>query len=262
MIIKSVKDKIIFKKKMKIQILSDLHLEFLYLFQVDDIISKILPLGDVLVLAGDIGRPDDDTYNYFLKKMSKVFPKVFIITGNHEYYGGDISLTNEKISRICSQLENVSFLCSSYEDYGGFRWIGTTLWTHIEPTTSCFINDVRNIHHFNIEKYNQLHQESVHFLENNLSEKKQLIVITHHLPSYKLIHKKYMKSPAHEKYNQWFASSLDGLIRKFTQNLPLWIYGHTHDFSHIIMNETQMICNPIGYENENKNSNWNYIVEI
>lgn len=245
---------------MKIQIISDLHLEFLSLSQVEKIIANIQSVGDILVLAGDIGHPDDSSYVYFLEQMNNMFSKIFLITGNHEYYGGNIQNTNIKIQELCLPLKNISFLSSSYEDYLGFRWIGTTLWSHIEPTAH-IINDIRKIRQLSIKNYNELHQESVNFINNILEENMNIpsIIITHHLPSYKLINPRY-QTKTHNKYNQWFASNLDELIEKYKPSL--WIYGHTHDFSHSELYQTQMVCNPLGYEDENTNTNFNYTVEL
>lgn len=247
---------------MKIQILSDIHLEFLSPSQIDRLVGNIERVGDVLVLAGDIGNGMAPHYRKFIDRIATKFEKVFIVAGNHEYYGNDIDTTNQKIQSVCYGHKNVSFLCSQWEDYGGVRWIGTTLWSHVEETTKCFTNDIRYIQNMPLQKYNQRHQEAVQFLTEALemSKEKPCIVVTHYLPSMELIHEKY-KSKEEEPFNQWFASSLDHLIESHTQHVPLWIYGHTHDPSHRKFFETDMVCNPIGYEGENKRPNWNFVVE-
>ena len=247
---------------MKIQILSDLHLEFLSPSQIDCLVGKIEHVGDVLVLAGDIGNGMASHYRKFIERMALLFTKVFVVAGNHEYYGNDIETTNQEIQSVCDSWKNVSFLCSKWEDYGGMRWIGTTLWSHVEETTKCFTNDIRYIQNMPMHKYNQRHQEAVQFLTETLemSQEKPCIVITHYLPSMTLIHEKY-KNHEDEPFNQWFASALDPLIESHTQHLPLWIYGHTHDPSYTRLFETDMVGNPIGYEGENKSPNWNFIVE-
>lgn len=249
-------------KKMKIQVLSDLHLEFLSPSQIGRIVRNIEKVGDVLVLAGDIGNGMASHYQKFIGKMAVKFEKVFVVAGNHEYYGNDIETTNQKIQSICDGLDNVSFLCSQWEDYGGLRWIGTTLWSHVEDTTKCFTNDIRYIQNMPIQKYNQRHIQSVQFLTDALitSQDKPCVVITHYLPSMEVIHEKY-RNKEEDPYNQWFASSLDHLIETHTKHLPFWIYGHTHDPSHKILFQTEMVCNPMGYEGENKHPNLNLVVE-
>lgn len=112
--------------------LSDLHLEFLSSIQVESMIDKVVCHGaDVLVLAEDIGNPRDRSYADFMRRVSTHFPKVFVIAGNHEFYGGSVGKTEECISQICSEIDNVSYLSNHAEEYNGFYWIGTTLWYSI-----------------------------------------------------------------------------------------------------------------------------------
>ena len=236
---------------MRIQIISDLHLEFLSPTRIKKLLSSIQPVGNVLVLAGDIGTASQ--YQQVFEILAPSFDKVFVVVGNHEYYGKDMLSVHQTIQSICDQWKNVSLLSSSFENYGNYRWIGTTLWSKIN--TSCHrTNDTRLIKGMDIPTYNQLHQEAVDFITNALETPDPCVVITHYLPSEKLIHEKYKCDP----YNQWFASSLDDLIEKHTDHLPLWIYGHTHDPSDKILFKTRMICNPFGYENENKHPNLQY----
>jgi hypothetical protein len=218
--------------------------------------------GDVLVLAGDIGNGVAPHYKNFIWSMAQKFPKVFVVAGNHEYYGNDIDTTNRAISTACQPFENVSFLCSSWEDYKGFRWVGTTLWSRV-CQTKYSTNDVRCIQNMSLDRYNQCHTEAVGFLTNILetSLDKQCIVATHYLPSMELIHPKY-RTGDDNHYNEWFASPLDHMIGQHTYHVPLWIYGHTHDFSHTRMFETEMVCNPYGYDGEIRNPNLNYTINI
>ena len=68
---------------MKVQYLSDVHLEFM------SKPPKIKVMAEVLCLAGDIGYSFSGIYREFLIKMNADFKKVFIIAGNHEYYKSD-----------------------------------------------------------------------------------------------------------------------------------------------------------------------------
>jgi len=75
---------------MKINLMSDLHLEFIQ--NENDIMD--VGSGDVLLLCGDIlvskYVEKSKIYNKFLSECSKNYEKVLYIFGNHEYYGGDI----------------------------------------------------------------------------------------------------------------------------------------------------------------------------
>ena len=72
---------------MKIQYCSDLHMEF-----YDNMrFMKSLPLevvGDVLVIAGDVGYLVDTTIPHlrFWKWASENYRQVLMVAGNHEYY--------------------------------------------------------------------------------------------------------------------------------------------------------------------------------
>ena len=78
---------------MKIQYCSDLHMEF----HENMRFMKSLPLepvGDVLVIAGDVGYLVDSTIPHlrFWKWASENYRQVLMIAGNHEFYNnGDIA---------------------------------------------------------------------------------------------------------------------------------------------------------------------------
>ena len=62
---------------MKIQYISDIHLEY------QSTLPNIDQISDILVLAGDIGFPFSFLYKEFLIDMNKKFKKIFLIAGNH-----------------------------------------------------------------------------------------------------------------------------------------------------------------------------------
>jgi predicted phosphohydrolase len=238
---------------MKIQILSDIHLEF----------CKKIPLipitGDILCLAGDIGNPFNKLYEEFLKYVNSKFNKVFIITGNHEYYNNTIYDANNKICSIVENLNNVVFLNNTTYEYNNYLFVGCTLWTSIKNTDYYEIissyNDFTKIENMTFKLYNELHIKDKNFIietiNNNLHQ--NIIILTHHLPSYKLIDEKYL---IYGSLNSCFASNNDDLIK---EPIKLWIYGHTHTANQSCINDIPLICNPFGYPNENKKVDLNKI---
>jgi hypothetical protein len=102
---------------------------------------------------------------------------------------------------------------------------------------------------------------SVDFLQDALQKNENCIVITHHMPSSSLIDIKY-KTIQMQPYNQWFYCDLDKLIETNGNKIKYWIYGHTHTPSNVIMNEIPFLCNPIGYPNENKKTDYTKIFTI
>jgi hypothetical protein len=244
-----------------IQYISDIHLEFLHIEEIKSKARKIIPICPILILAGDIGNPFQKGYKLFIEEMNNKFEKVFIISGNHEYYGGkSMEETEIQIKDIIKDYKNVSYLQNSYEDYNGIRYIGTTLWSNItDPNYK--INDVYSIKEMDIDLYNNLHKQSVEFLTKTLSQSKEYncILITHHLPSYKLIDKIFMDQKV-SMYNQWFASCLDDIMIQYSSNIKGWFYGHTHLPNITNLYGVDTYCNPVGYKGENSKPDYNKIV--
>jgi predicted MPP superfamily phosphohydrolase len=243
-----------------IQYISDIHLEFLHIEEVKSRIRKIIPIAPIIILAGDIGNPfgKNNHYELFIEEMSKKFEKVFLISGNHEYYHNDINNVEERIKLITSKYSNVSYLQNSYEDYNNIRWIGSTLWSHLESPTK-FINDVSTIHNMTVDKYNTLHNTAVESIGEMIKGSElQCIVITHHMPSYQLIDKKYYD----DNYNMWFACHLDYMMEEHQNKILGWFYGHTHTVNNTIINGVVTLCNPIGYKGENHNINYNMFINL
>lgn len=241
---------------MRIQYISDIHLEFL------SEPKRLSSEADILCLAGDIGYPSSPIYRQFLKHVSEQFLKVFLITGNHEYYRStSMEHTDAKIREIIASegLANISFLDNSFEDYKGVRFVGTTLWSKVDPTTEARINDFYEIPGMTLPLYNELHSIAYEFLDSEDVRESPLpvVVMTHHLPSYSLIDPKYAK---YAKYNQFFASECSSL---FSPNIKAWIYGHTHSENYKVIDNIQFACNPVGYplESERKIS-YNATIEL
>lgn len=242
---------------MKIQYFSDLHLEFLKK-NFNKLLSRIVPVAPVLVLAGDIGLPSNKSYEELLTNVSDKFTKVFVIAGNHEYYGNTLPETNTRISSICQRLPNVSFLNNSFEDYQGVRFVGSTLWSKITDVAS-LTNDFSMIKGLTVTEYNRLYSDACDFVNNTLSSatnEQRVVMITHHLPSHSLVDPCYSR---YRRYQQCFASDLDHLIRS---PVVCWIYGHTHKPFFGVMTSVKMCCNPIGYPGENATVDFEKFVEI
>jgi predicted phosphodiesterase len=244
---------------MKIQYISDIHLEFC---KNPPIINPVAP---ILCLTGDIGYPNSKIYQNFLINLNEndKFEKIFLIFGNHEYYEQNefIEETNNKIKLFLQKnnLNKISFLNNSSEFYKEYLFVGSTLWSHIS-NKKYTTNDLKYIENMTIDKYNELHKDAISFIKSEIesNKDKNIIMLTHFLPSYKLIDEKY---EAYYQYNQYFASHNDDFINS---PVVLWIYGHTHYPNTSIINNITLVCNPIGYpgENENENKDFEKIIEI
>lgn len=250
---------------MKLQILSDLHLEF----------STFDPLktdADVVVLAGDIGRVANG-----LLWAREAFPdkEIIYVPGNHEFYGTQ-RLETLALLRIAARECDVHLLDDDEVVIDGARFLGSTLWTDFclfgerakIPAMAAGakgLNDFRVIHegalgHFSPARSIELHEKSLAWLSAKLDEAfaGKTVVVTHHLPSARSVVERFK----HDLLSACFASELDHLFGK----AALWLHGHTHDNLDYEVNGTRVICNPRGYVTsrgiENFDFNPSLVVEI
>jgi len=249
--------------KLRLRYLSDLHLEFVKPNKIDKYIEKIPSgLDDICILAGDIGNPYHENYDIFMKFISANFKKTYVIAGNHEYYNKykTIEETNAYLSGYFQQFKNIRFLNNSYEYYENQCFVGTTLWSKIlRPQYE--INDVNYIPNFDYVECNRLNSLNIDFLEDTLAKNENCIVITHHMPSFDLIHPKYV-TPQMAPYNQWFCSDLNNLIVRKKDKIDCWIYGHTHTPSYRQLLGIPFACNSIGYPGENHSPCFSAVIEL
>jgi predicted phosphohydrolase len=170
---------------MRIRYLSDLHLEFIKLNKLPDLIKKIQPnLNEICILAGDIGNPFSLIYHDFMHFINENFKKTFVIAGNHEYYQPYSSIENTNnflVDLFKVKFKNISFLDNTFEHYENKCFIGTTLWSKITDP-EYVINDIESIPDFNILKYNSLHTNCNVFLNDIVEKNDHCIIITHHVP--------------------------------------------------------------------------------
>lgn len=248
---------------MFIKYFSDIHLELLKPDDITKIIENVTNTSDqICVLAGDIGNPYSDIYDTFMKHISSIFNKSFVIAGNHEYYNNNktVDETNDYLVDYFKKYENISFLNNSYELYKDYLFVGTTLWSRItDPEYES--NDIYSIKSLNYISYNNLNRKSLEFLNETKKLQKRMIIITHHIPSRSLISEKY-KTPKMAMYNQWFYSNMDKFILENKEYIKCWIYGHTHIPSDSMIHNIPFICNPIGYKDENVDMDFNKTIEI
>jgi Icc-related predicted phosphoesterase len=248
---------------MKIQIMSDLHLEF------GDM--KIENHGaDVLILSGDIIVKShfDKTpvFRDFLDRCSKSFKNVVYVAGNHEFYGSMISETQQFLRSLCGEYSNIHFLDNAMLEIDGIVFVGSTLWTDCnreDPLTMNMImsrmNDyqiIRNdlsavdrttgryklLHPFDTVEF---HKKTLAYfqevLEANMTKK--CVVVGHHAPSTASIHPKY-SSDFH--LNGAYSSNLSDFVLDRPQ-IKLWTHGHTHSSFDYMIGPTRVVCNPRGY---------------
>ncbi len=248
---------------MKLHILSDLHTEF-------ETLTPPPTDADVVILAGDIGvreRAVQWSLNTFKDKP------VIQIAGNHEFYGGSLGKTWQKMLKA-AQGSQIHLLSDNAVVIDGVRFLGCTLWTDYHLTGNFplaqwdaqqTMNDFRKIRDEQFRKVRpyQLaarHAHSKHFLQTQLAQPfdGRTVVVTHHAPSSLSIHERYKQSPSH--LNACYASHLEMLMG----GVDLWVHGHTHDSFDYMIGQTRVVCNPRGYHPIELNPDFNpaLVIEV
>lgn len=234
---------------MKIRVLSDLHLEHHDWNPPDT-------EADVIVLAGDIHSGTRGVE--WARRQFPVVP-VLYVPGNHELYGRQLQETLSDLQKAGRRF-GVDVLHGRGVVIGGVRFLGATLWTDfaLHGTDAASIaramsaarngmSDFTVIRHgahglFRPDHARAMHLEQVGWIRERLADEfsGSTILVTHHLPHPRSIHRKYWGSGL----NPSFASDLSRLMGP---PVALWIHGHTHESCDYIEEGTRVICNPRGY---------------
>lgn len=233
---------------MKIQICSDLHLEFSsnrkWLKE-----HPLQPDGDILLIAGDSYYLNRDYKKLdFIKKAADQFDQVFLIPGNHEYYEGfDVATALHPFE--FSIFDNVTILNNQAVEMGGVKFIFSTFWSLIKENIGPIMYgmvDFKRIQYkgekLGIDHYNSLHQAAFEFVSNEIDDTKSNIVISHHLPSIHCNSEEFLGSPL----NEAFCVEKTDFIE--ANPIDYWIYGHSHrNLPEFSLGGTKMLTNQFGY---------------
>lgn len=268
---------------MKIQILSDIHLEFVK--EPQKLIDELFINSDketILALLGDIGRLDTENdlaeYTNLIRTASEKYRMVLVISGNHEYYNSkeyDMIEINFTIDSICNKFNNVYFLNNRSIEIDNYNILGCTLWSELDKKNKFIIetsiNDFKYIYlnmpdeqydymegtncgvfkssKLTFDLYNKLHKKDLEWIETEIKPDKKNIILTHHAPLiYNTQHKRYYSSPTKSA----FCTELTNLVKR--KEVIIWGFGHTHFRCDFNAYGTRIISNAVGYPNEFKNN--------
>lgn len=258
---------------MKVKVISDLHLEFLSEFSVQELGRRVARTpADVLVLAGDICPLKSKRWKAFLDEVKMSFGDIIWVPGNHEYYGSNFKLIKpiharrieEYIDEQHYDAANIHYLDNKCVTIDGVQFIGSTLWTDFDKRNPTVMAHVQaNMNDFYSVKYNgrrmhpndqfNLHNKAKAFIFSKCrtGTREGLInfVVTHHGPSWLSVAEKFKRDQFSILFNGAFVSALDEAI--MTHDIHTWVHGHTHcNFSYQIEG-THVFVNPHGYHDEN-----------
>ncbi|GAO17229.1 uncharacterized protein UV8b_05491 [Ustilaginoidea virens] len=257
-ILKSILTRHYSSSQVKIQILSDLHLEVGQQYS-----SFTFPArAPFLLLGGDIGRLIDyDGYLKFLESQACRFQKVFLVLGNHEFYGLEYLSGLEQARRLVQEptiLDTVVLLNRSRWDdpVSGLTIIGCTLWSHISEDVRHLvesrINDFKKIQGWTSGRHNDTHAEEAAWLHDQVThaaaagdgarDARKILVATHHAPCVQ------GSSRPQDSGNPWTcAFATDLLGQRDWSRVRLWVFGHTHHSTDMVRNGVRLVANQRGY---------------
>jgi 3',5'-cyclic AMP phosphodiesterase CpdA len=235
---------------MRLQVFSDLHLEF-------GRFEPTIKNPDVVVLAGDIHQGTAGVK--WARQFYRDCPVIYV-PGNHEFYNHSIpdlikALKREAKGSNVHVLENNTFTIDDFVFLGCSLWTNFRLWPDTREAMSFAEREMSDFWLIQKKVGNglfcardsvKIHAASVRWLVRQMSrhDPARTIIVTHHAPSSHSI------PPYHagDKLTAAFASDLDSLIQ--ASRIPLWIHGHTHYNVDYKIRATRIFSNQRGYPNE------------
>jgi len=254
---------------MKLDIGSDLHVEFGDINLVNEQGADLLILAGDIVMLKDLDKQSErgDTARNFFQRVSAEFPRTLYVMGNHEHYSGDFAKGPERFRTFCElhHITNITLLDKQSVEIDGYDFHGGTLWTDFNDmdtftmhNAATAMNDYHGVKNsddtvswkFLPKHALRDHQRMRNYLQACMDTYRaagrtdnRVVVITHHAPSFNSVHEKY----AHDRLmNGNFYTDMDDFILANPQ-VQLWIHGHMHDPFDYGLGGTRVVCNPRGY---------------
>ncbi|HEX7891735.1 MAG TPA: metallophosphoesterase [Ramlibacter sp.] len=254
---------------MKIQLMSDLHLEGHPHYR-----PRPAPEAELLVLAGDIGSYQSGTllqdHDFGLAPFS---PKqgwpvpVLYVPGNHEYDALDFDHTHARLRETCERL-GITWLEREVLVRDRVRFVGTTLWADFdalvhkpgqpEPTlqealkqrhkafraANYYLKKAAAMRHGQMMLAEGWREQALvceAWLRDALAQPFDgtTVVVTHFAPSLRSADPRYGETPA----TAGFCNSLEDLM----QQADFWLHGHLHCQHDYVEGRCRVVANTLGY---------------
>ncbi|HQY75323.1 MAG TPA: metallophosphoesterase [Rhodoferax sp.] len=259
---------------MKIQLLSDLHLEAHPHWRATPAAG-----ADVLVLAGDVGSyqpgslltDSDFGLGQFSAASGWPTPVIFV-PGNHEYDGMDFDAAHERLRATCARL-GLHWLERETLTLHGVRFVGTTLWTDFDALAPNADHSTTALAQ-QLKARDKAYRAANYYLKKTLttrrgapwlaeSVREQALVCQHWLrdalaapfdgPTVAVTHFAPSLRSADPRYGQvpgtaGFCNALDDLL----PHAKVWLHGHLHAPSDYVHQGCRVVANPLGYARKNE----------
>ncbi len=261
---------------MKIQLLSDLHLEVHPHWK-----PTPAPGADLLVLAGDVGSYQSGSLlqdeDFGLARFAPLHgwpTPVFFVPGNHEYDAQDFDAAHVRLRACCERL-GLTWLERESLVFKGVRFIGTTLWSDFDAlapevvgpasanalaqqlksrdkafrAANYYLRKTDTTRHGEPWLAQGLREQSLvcqDWLNNalNVPFDGTTVVVTHFAPSLRSADPRYGLTPG----TAGFCNALDNLLPR----AHLWLHGHLHAPSDYVHLGCRVVANPLGYARKNE----------
>ena len=277
---------------MRIQLLSDLHLERAPGWQ-----PTPLPGIDVLVLAGDIGSYQTGSWltgdDYGLGRFSPRTPgapwkRVLYLPGNHEFDSQEYDQAYAGLRAVCDGL-GIEWLERETIVIGRVRFVGVTLWADFDALAASEKSLALQLRqrekafraaNYYLRKYSTLKNAQPVLAEGwremSLSDQAWLraalqtpfdgttVAVTHFAPSLRSADPRYGLVPG----TAGFCNAMDD----FLPLADLWLHGHLHCCNDYVVRGVQegqewscrVVANPLGYVAKGEQADFreNLVIEI
>jgi Icc-related predicted phosphoesterase len=251
---------------MKIQILSDQHLEFEK--NQNYFVNNCHSRADTLIIAGDFCNHNSPIrYNYINNHVLPKWKNTIMIPGNHEFYGSHV---NDEWFGVKDKIydggkgSKVHYLNNGVVEIDGFYFVCSTLWSWAGYDNASqvqhMMNDYREISGLTVDRLNEYHKINRDFLQDammSIPNGKRCVMITHHVPSFNLIGARWRGN----NLNEAFSADMDTFIMMYGDKISHWIHGHSHDFLDRTLSGIRFIRNPMGYPGE-RDCDMDLVIEI
>ena len=242
---------------MKVQIHSDLHLEF------GNEYPKIPPLANVLILAGDIltKGTSGDIIKGFLEYVNENWSIVIYVLGNHEYYHSKRTVCEirEWIGSVICKYENVRMLDRDVLNIvsgAGEEWevLGVPMFPKIvsKDGMNCFKKiHMKNERGWRVkisrEEWNMMSDGDLEWFKRVYDPGKNTILVTHYLVTQSGVSSEEYRSDLKEIKDQY---SQELCLEKSGVGELVCVSGHTHHSHDIVRDGVRYISNARGYQFE------------
>jgi predicted phosphodiesterase len=271
---------------MKIQLLSDLHLEAHPLWK-----ATPAPGADLLVLAGDIGsyqagsllastRPRDFGLDRFSPRNGWPTPVLFV-PGNHEYDALDFDMAHDCLRETCARLgirwlerEIITDLSPPGQS---IRFVGTTLWSDFDalgPSPTAADSSASHRLTQQLKARDKAFRAANYYLKKTATTRHGVPMLAEAVREQALLCQQWLGEALLTPFDgttvvvTHFAPSVlsadprygltpgtAGFCNALDALLPLaqvWLHGHLHAPSDYVHQGCHVIANPLGYARKNE----------